>query len=342
MKNSIKPSRESASDIDAIENAVDPARRRALAGIAATALGLAGAPGLLHAQEANVKTLRIGYQKFNTINILKSTGALEKSLPGVEVKWYEFAAGPQLLEALSAGAIDFGHAADAPSVFAQASGKEITYLAAEQPYPRGIGVLVKADSSIRQLRELKGRKVAIGRGWNVQYLLVRALEEAGISYDDIEPIYVTNAADARAAFEAGKVDAVGLWDPFLAGVELGAPVRVLRDGAGLSNNRTFYLSTPRFASANRSLLQTFFTDLARTDRWANGHPQEVADLVAPQLGIDPKVLRRATERRSYGAVPVDASIVAEQQQLADTFLRIKLLPKSIRIAEAVHPISVLG
>lgn len=288
------------------------------------------------------RTLRIGYQKFNTVNILKGTGAFERAVgPNVSVRWYEFAAGPQLLEALSNGAIDFGHAADAPSVFAQAAGKDIVYLGAEQPYPQGIALLVPADSTVRTVSGLKGRRVAIGRGWNAQYLLVRALEEAGLSYGDIEPAYVGNAADARAAFQSGRVDAVGLWDPFLAAAELDG-ARVLRDGAGLSNNRTFYLTSPAFAAEGVDLLRTFFAELAKTDRWAQGHGEDVAALLAPQLGIDAKVLRRATERRRYGAVAVDAGIVAEQQQLADTFHRLGLIPREIRIADALSRVSVLG
>jgi NitT/TauT family transport system substrate-binding protein/sulfonate transport system substrate-binding protein len=315
-------------------------RRRVLQALGALPLGV---PAWLRAAEP-ARLLRIGYQKFNTINILKGTGRLEQALAllGIEVKWAEFAAGPQLLEALNAGAIDFGHAADAPSVFAQSSGSRAVYLAAEQPYPRGIGVLVKQDGPLQSLRDLKGRKVAIGRGWNVQYLLVRALEEAGLSYDDIVPAYVTNAADARAAFESGRVDAVGLWDPFLAGAEINSPTRVLRNGDGLSNNRTFYLSTPDFLQANSAVLRRFFAELKKTDAWANGHPQEVADLLAPQLGIPAPVLKRATERRHYGAVPVDAGIVAEQQRMADTFARLKLIPQSIRVQEAVYQESVLA
>ncbi|MES2938142.1 MAG: aliphatic sulfonate ABC transporter substrate-binding protein [Pseudomonadota bacterium] len=315
-----------------------PLRRRSLllaAGAAAVALPAAAQ------QAAAPRTLRIGYQKFNTFNLLKGTGALEKALPGVEVRWHEFAAGPQLLEALAGGALDFGHAADAPSVFAQAAGKQIAYLGAEQPYPAGIGVVVQAASPLKSVGELKGRRVAIGRGWNAQYLLVRALEEAGLGWDDIEPAYVSTAADARAALESGRVDAAGLWDPFLAGAELGG-ARVLRDGAGLSNNRTFYLASPAFAAAQGSLLRAFFAELARTDRWANANPQEVASMLAPQLGVDPKVLLRSTSRRRYGAVPVDAGIVAEQQRLADTFLRLKLIPRAIRVADAVPAQSPLA
>lgn len=310
--------------------------RRTLLGIAAgSALGAIAAP-LAHAAEE--KVVRIGYQKFNTLNILKGTGNLEKALQakGVKVTWHEFLAGPQLLEALNGGGIDFGHAADSPSVFAQAGNANVTYLAAEPPYPEGIAILVPQASSIQSIRELKGRKVAIGRGWNVQYLLVRALEEAGLSYDDIQPIYVTNAADARAAFESGKVDAVGLWDPFLAGAELGSPTRVLRDGKGLSNNRTFYHASPKFASAEPDVIRTIFSELKRTESWAQANPKEVAALLAPQLGIDIKILLRTTERRKYGVQPVDAGIVAEQQRLADTFHRLKLIPRQIQVKDAVH------
>ena len=240
-----------------------------------------------------------------------------------------------LLEALNTGAIDFGHAADTPSVFAQAAGVNLTYLAAEQPYPQGIAVLVPANSPLKTVAELKGKKVAIGRGWNVQYMLVRALEDAGLSFADIEPIWVNNAADARSAFESGRVDAVGLWDPFLAGAQLSGNPRVLRNGEGLSNNRTFYLSTPEFAKANGPVLRAVFAELRKTNEWADKNPQGVADQLAPPLGVPAAVLRLATERRRYTAVAIDSAIISEQQRIADTFLKLNLIPRAIQVKDAV-------
>jgi sulfonate transport system substrate-binding protein len=322
-----------------MSSAIRPAARRRdlLLGLGGAALGLAARPRRPAAQDA--RTIRIGYQKFNTLNILKGTGGLEEALAplAVAVEWYEFQAGPQLLEALNADSIDFGHAADAPSVFAQAAGVDFVYLAAEPPYPDGIGVLVPADSPLKGPADLKGRKVAMGRGWNVQYMLVRALEEAGLSYADIEPVYVTNAADARAAFQSGRVDAVGLWDPFLAGAELvgDEPPRLLRDGRGLSSNRTFYHAAPAFADANQDVLRVVFDELRRMEAWAQGHPDEVAALLAPQLGVPVPVLRRATGRRVYGVTPIDAGIVAEQQRMAEVFLALGLIPRAIDVAQAV-------
>jgi len=261
-----------------------PLRRLLLGGILATV-----ASSLLPWSSAfaeDTKTLRIGYQKFNSINILKGSGALEKALApqGVKVSWHEFAAGPQLLEALSTGAIDLGHAADAPSVFAQAAGKPVVYLAAEQPYPRGIGLVVREQDHLTAVQDLKGKRVATGRGWNAQYLLAVALEQAGLSYKDITPAYVNNAADAVAALQSGSVQAVTLWDPFLAAAESQPGLKNLRDGSGLSSNRTFYLSTAAFADQHRDLLKTFFSELGKVSQWAN-ELQTAIGLVAVGLGV---------------------------------------------------------
>lgn len=291
----------------------------------------------------DAKTVRIGYQKFNSINILKGTGALEKALAplGVKVSWHEFAAGPQLLEALSTGAIDLGHAADAPSVFAQAANKPVIYLAAEQPYPRGIGLVVREQDYLTSVQDLKGKRVATGRGWNAQYLLAVALQQAGLSYKDITPAYVNNAADAIAALQSGSVQAATLWDPFLAAAQSQPGLKNLRDGSGLSNNRTFYLSTTPFADKHRDLLKTFFSELSKVSQWANAKPDEVAALLAPQLGINADVLQVASERRNYNAVAITPQIIAEQQRLADTFEGLGLIAHKLQVADAVYPVSLL-
>lgn len=308
-----------------------------------TFLAAASVAALASGARAQGREVRIGYQKFNTLNILKGTGKLERALEdsGVKVVWTEFQAGPQLIEALNAGSVDFGHAADAPTVFGQAAGVPLQYLATEPPYPRGIGILVPKASPLATVGDLKGRKVAIGRGWNVQYMLVRALEEAGLGYDDIEPVYVTNAGDARAAFQSGRVDAVGLWDPFLAAAELTDSPEVLRDGTGLSNNRTFYFATPNYLAAEAEVIRIVFAQLRLMEDWAQEHPDEVAELLAPQLGVPVPVLRLATGRRQYGVTPIDDGIVAEQQRMAEVFLGLQLIPRPIRIADAVAPVVYL-
>jgi hypothetical protein len=182
--------------------------------------------------------------------VLKARGTLEKRLAsqGVTVEWLEFPAGPQLLEGLNAGAIDVGTVGETPPIFAQAAGVDFVYIGNEPPAPRGEAIVVLPDSPIRTLAQLRGKKVALNKGSNVHYLLVKALEHAGIPYTDIQPIFLT-PADARAAFVQRNVDAWVIWDPYLAAAERQLGARVVANGEGLVRNTQYYLAARRYARA---------------------------------------------------------------------------------------------
>ncbi|HEY0789683.1 MAG TPA: aliphatic sulfonate ABC transporter substrate-binding protein, partial [Chthoniobacterales bacterium] len=240
-----------------------------------------------------------------------------------------------LFEAFNANSLDFGHAADAPTAFAQAAGIPFVYVAAEPAYPRGLALLAPGGSAVQKVADLKGKRVAIGHGWNCEYQLVRALEEAGLQYGDVKPVYVKSAADARAVLESSSADAVGLWDPFYAVVELDDRPRVLRDGLGLTPNYTFLVASPGFAQERPQLICALLEELVKVDEWANQHPEEVAVLLSKDLGVNQEALLRATQRREYGVHPVDAETVAAQQRLADKFFEIGELPTKINVQKAV-------
>lgn len=310
-------------------------RRRALTGTLALASALAGLSSrTVWAQPRQV--LRIGFQKYGTLTLLKARGDLEKRLAplGVDVKWTEFPAGPQLLEGLNVGSIDFGTVGEAPPIFAQAAGANLVYVANQPPAPGAEAIIVHKDSPIRSVAELKGRKIALNKGSNVHYLLVKALEKAGLAYTDIQVAYLP-PADARAAFERRSVDAWVIWDPFLAAAEQQLGVRVLTDGKGLVANTQFYLAARPYAEQQPKVVQAIIDELAKLDVWAAAHPKEVAETLAPQVGLDVATTRRATDRFAYGIQPVNAAVAAQQQQVADAFYQLKLIPKAIRVADAL-------
>ncbi len=194
--------------------------------------------------QAQEKALRIGFQKFGELILLKSRGTLEKKAEalGYKVTWIEFPAGPQLLEALNVGAIDFGNTGEAPPIFAQAAGAPFVYVGYEPAAPKGEAILVPKGSLIKTLADLKGKKVALNKGSNVHFLLAKALEKAGVAYAEVQLTYLA-PADARAAFERGAVDAWVIWDPFLAAAEAATGARTLVDGTGLVSNYQFYTLT---------------------------------------------------------------------------------------------------
>src|SRR3954466_1804077 len=287
---------------------------------------------------ADEKVTGIGYRKSGARILLKAKGSLEAKLKplGYRVTWAEFPAGPPLLEALNAGAIDFGSVGETPPIFAQAAaGARLTYVAHEPPAPRGEAILVPKDSPIRTGADLKGKKVALNKGSNVHYLLVRALEQAGVGYGEIQPVFLP-PADARAAFERGAVDAWVIWDPFQAAAEAATGARTIADGTGLVANHQFYVAERAFADAHGNALDAVIAAIAEIDAWAKDTADAVAAQLGPAVGIPAPILAVALKRQTYGVKPLDPAVVAEQQRIADTLHGLGLLPKSVVIADAVR------
>ena len=285
--------------------------------------------------------LRIGYQKSATLlNALKSQGTLEKRLQpqGITVQWSEFSAGPAILEGLNVGQIDFGYTGETPPIFAQAANAPLVYVAYETWGPKAEAILIPKDSPIQNVADLKGKKVALNKGSNVHYLLVQALENAGLQYSDITPVFLP-PADARAAFEQGSVDAWVIWDPYLAVAETAIGAKILTDGTGLVENRGFFLASQKFVEQNSPVITAILDELKTTSEWAKTNPQKVAEFLSKETGIDVNSLLLAESRRSYSVEPLTSETISSQQKIADTFYRLQLIPQQISIQSAVKNLS---
>ena len=304
--------------------------RRGLAALFAAAVSL----GAL--SQAQAETLRIGYQKYGTLVLLKAKGSLEKRLAaqGVQVQWTEFPGGPQLLEGLNVGSIDFGVTGETPPVFAQAAGADLLYVAYEPPAPTSEAILVPKDSPIKSVQELKGKKVVLNKGSNVHYLLVRALEEAGLKYTDIQTVFLP-PADARAAFERGSVDAWVIWDPYQAAAEKQLQARTLRNGEGIVENLQFYLATKPYAQQHPEVIKALVEEVRAVGEWSKANPEEVTQQVAPILGLPADITLTSVKRQGYGARFISPEVTAAQQKIADTFHQLKLIPKPLTVKDVI-------
>lgn len=297
-------------------------------------LGLGLSLGLLAALPAQAETqLRIGYQKSSTlISLLKSQGTLEQALADqdIRVSWHEFASGQPLLEALNVGNIDLSaDVADTVPVFAQAAGAQLAYFARETPSPAAQAILVRDGSPLRNLADLKGKKVAVTKAAGAHYLLIAALAKAGLKFSDIQPAYLT-PADGRAAFENGKVDAWVIWEPFLSAAQRQLPTRTLEGSQGLASYQRYYLTSSRFAAEHPEVLQTVYSELAKAGDWLRANPAEAARILGPLWGnLDPAIVEQANGRRSYQVRPVQPDGLGEQQKIADAFFAEGLLPRAV-------------
>lgn len=251
-----------------------------------------------------------------------------------DIEWSAFAAGPPLLEAIGADAVDLGAVGDSPPIFAQAGGAPIAIVAVTRNSPRYEALLVPRGSSAREMRDLRGKKVAVAKGSGAHHLLLAALAKAGMAMSDIQAVYLT-PNDAQPAFTSGDVDAWAVWDPFAVNnVRLGA--RRLLDGEGLVPGLGFQV-TSRKALENPETsraLADFLQRARRAQAFTNSHRSEWATTYAELTKLDPKV---ATDMFVYFApvyVKLDSQIIADHQRLADRYFAAGLIPKALNVTPA--------
>ncbi len=279
--------------------------------------------------------LRIGYQKNGVLVIARQQGILERRLAkqNATVKWVEFTSGPPLLEALGAGSIDIGQTGDAPPIFAQAAGTNLVYVAG-QPITNGQGILVKHNSSIHSLADLKGKRIGFTKGSSAHNVVLLALEKAGLKYDDITPVYLS-PPDGGPAFANGSIDAWAVWDPYFAVGETKNGGRILVNATELGKTNSFYLANKTFAANNTALLREAIEGLSEAATWADAHRGDVAKSLAQVTGLDLSIQTIAANRSSFAIGKISDEIVATQQGVADRFFKLGLIPKAIVVKDAV-------
>jgi sulfonate transport system substrate-binding protein len=301
-------------------------------GIIATA---ALAPPLPVRAHADVKEIRIGYQKNGVLVIAVQQAALEKhfSPQGIDVKWFEFSSGPPMLEAISVGSVDYGAVGDTPPIFAQAAGAAIVY-AAGQPVTNGQGILVPAGSVIRSIADLKGKRIGFTRGSSAHNVVVQTLEKAGLDYADITPVYLT-PPDAGPAFANGSIDAWAIWDPYYAIGQTKQDGRVLVDASDITKTNSFYIANRDFARNRGTVLQQIIDATAATAKWAEAHRDAVAKSLSAVTGIALDIQIVAANRSSFAVGPITEDIIATQQGVADRFFKLGLIPRPVVVRDAV-------
>jgi sulfonate transport system substrate-binding protein len=267
---------------------------------------------------ASRDVLRVASQKGGTKAILTASGALGQ-LPYV-IEWAEFPAAQHLLEALSAGAVDLGLVGDAPFQFAYQGGSPIKAVQAIRYDPRtsSSAILVPARSRAVTLADLKGLRVATGRGSAGHYLLLRALEKARLAPGDVKIVFLP-PGDAKAAFSSGSVDAWSTWNPYVGAAVLHDGARILSGSTGLSTGVAFMAGNETAIQTKRPLIEDFLRRNARAQEWAAANPGPYSVVLANETGLPLDVARYTADRGARGAEAVDQALIAEQRQVLAAF-----------------------
>lgn len=309
--------------------------------------GAKEAPATVPLSELSGLTLQVGDQKGGTEALLTAAGALT-DLP-YKIVFSTFTSGPPQIEAATAGKIDFAITGNTPPIFGAASNAKVKVVSAYDGGGRGDRILVHADSSIRAVTDLRGKRIAVGKGSSAHGNVLAQLNREGLTPSDVTLVFL-QPADALGAFTKRQVDAWAIWDPYTAQAEADIPVRSIAQATGVTNGAGFgvasdeALADPKRNTAVADLLVRY----AKAVRWAKDNPELWAQRYAAEVGLDPTVAAAAQGRSLRLPTALSDELVGTEQQLADLFAESKQIataPKfdnwvDRRYSDALNPLLI--
>ena len=295
-------------------------------------LGAALALGLLSTVQAgDLQPLRVANQK-STIKALLEASGESQNVP-YEIKWSEFPSASPLGEALNAGAVDVGALGDAPYVFALGAGASIKVISIIHAEGRNTtALLVPKDSPIKTAADLKGKKIVTGRGSIGHYLAIKALNNAGLTTQDVQFIFLL-PAESRLVLDNGTADAWATWDPYTTVVTSQSDARVLVSGKHLLSNHLYFAATGQAIADKRVQLDDFVVRIDRAYAWANTHPEQYAAAQAKITGLPLAVHIEVAKDTHLSPVTIDDTVIHGLQATADTYVKEGLLSQHIDVSQ---------
>ncbi|WP_437883999.1 ABC transporter substrate-binding protein [Pseudomonas sp. LRF_L74] len=285
--------------------------------------------GTLHA--ADLEPLRVANQKSSFKLLLEAAGELQ-NVP-YRIEFSEFAAAAPLGEALNAGAVDVGGLGDAPYVFALGAGAPLKVVSITHADGRfSTSILVPKDSPLNSVADLKGKRIVTNRGSIGHFLVIRALQDAGLKTSDVTFVNLL-PTDARSALEAGNADAWSTWDPYttIAITQNGA--RILRKGDDLLTNHLYLAATSQAIASKRVQLDDFVQRVDRAWQWVNSHPREYAEAQARVTGLPVEVHLTSASNTDFQPVAITDAVIANLQKTADTYLAEGVLTRPVNVSQ---------
>lgn len=289
------------------------------------------------------ETVRIGWLRgTNDVTLGKARGTIEQALAarGVTVSWAgPFPASAPAAEALNGGAIDVTIGSSTSAITSLAAGAPMVIFAYQRMGPQAESILVKAESPIRSVKELVGKSVAVNRGGTGEYLLVKALETAGVDPASVKRVYL-GPADAGPSFAQGHVDAWATWDPFLTIAVNAYGARVLADGPTIGSENAIVLMAHRdFAREKRALLKAVFDAVAADNAWSVANREAAGAIWAQELKVPAGYGPALGTNNAVPTIAVGAPQVAEIGRVADWYVASGIVPKRPDVAGAVIDLS---
>jgi sulfonate transport system substrate-binding protein len=245
---------------------------------------------------AKPKSIHLDYAYYNPVSlVLKNKNFLEQDLAsdGISVEWTQSLGSNKALELLNSKSIDFGSTAGAAALIGKANGNPIKAIYVYSR-PEWTALVVRKDSPIQKVADLKGKKVAVTRGTDPHIFLLRALHEAGLTEKDIQ-IVVLQHPDGRIALEKGDVDAWAGLDPMMAQTEIQQGSRLFYRNVNFNSYGVLDVRE-EFARQYPAYVERVLAAYEKARLWAIQNPDDFHKLFAAAAKLDDPVVTRVLER----------------------------------------------
>jgi sulfonate transport system substrate-binding protein len=285
---------------------------------------LIGVPAPVPVSELSGVTLQVGDQKGGTEALLRAANALA-NLP-YKITFSTFTSGPPQIEALTAGKIDFAVTGNTPPVFGAAANSKTRVVSVWDGAAAGEQILVRPDSSINSVRDLRGKTILVAKGSAAHANALEHLADVGLRPKDVKLVFL-QPADALSAFANGQGDAWVIWEPYTAQANLTLKVRSIgsaENGYWFGSASVRALTDPKRNSALADLLVRY----ERAAQWARDNPSEWAKKYAKAVGLDLKIAELAQSHLLRLPIPLDDKVVAAEQRLANLFAAADQIPEA--------------
>jgi sulfonate transport system substrate-binding protein len=266
-------------------------------------------PGCTRKTSVKPTTIRLDYAYYNPVSlVLKDKKFLEQDLAsdGISVEWTQSLGSNKALELLNSKSIDFGSTAGAAALIGKANGNPIKSIYVYSR-PEWTALVVRKDSPITKVEDLKGKKVAVTRGTDPHIFLLRALHEAGLTEKDIEMV-VLQHPDGRIALEKGDVDAWAGLDPMMAQTEIQSGSRLFYRNVNFNSYGVLNVRE-EFARQYPAYVERVLADYEKARLWAIQNPEEFRKLFAGDAKLDDSVVTKV-----LGRTDLSGSVIGDNQR----------------------------
>lgn len=276
------------------------------------------------------------YPLYTPVYVAYRLGYLDEELSkvGASYEWKSFKSGPLVNEAVAAGEADLGFMADLPAIIAKSNGLPIEVISNVAYGEKGLAVLVKKDSDIESVADLKNKKVAYATGSYAQHLLALLLSNEGLSLNDVQSVNL-GAGDQPAALQSGEVDAIVIWEQYISQLTSDGTARVLADGTGVKKGNMVTYALSDYADQNSDVIEAYIKALNRADELINKDPEQAAEAVAEDFGVSKDLMLKIIPNFTYTTEFTDEDI-SEITKVKDFSLDAEIIKNDVDIQSFIN------